>query len=185
MIFKVIESVNHLCILLAIMKCVDDFPEKTLIEAQLSNTAQVKRTPREQESCTVPEATDPLAERNLLLGKRKKKEGTSTHDRTNGQPGRHSVLSLIDIKTRDGNSQDSQSENLQRRGLPPTGHGQYVISNPRVDEASDAVTASGALTTSKDQPNATQPTGSLRTPRQDQSCRSAHSSLKVFLTWTS
>ena len=40
---------NHLSILIAMMKYMDDL------------------TPRVQESCAVPEATNPLAERNLLL----------------------------------------------------------------------------------------------------------------------
>ena len=48
------------------MKYMDDLPEEILIEAKQSNTVQVKQ-PREQESCTVPEAKDPLAEGSLLL----------------------------------------------------------------------------------------------------------------------
>ena len=56
MICKLIESLNHLGILLAIMKYMDDLPEKTLFEAQVSNTSQVKLTPRQPERCTVPEA---------------------------------------------------------------------------------------------------------------------------------
>ena len=54
------------------MKNMDHLPEETLMEAQESNTALVQLTPRVQESCAVPEATDPLAEGNLSLERRVK-----------------------------------------------------------------------------------------------------------------
>ena len=47
MICKLIAKVNHLCILLAVMKYVDDLPKKTLVEALENSTTQVKLTPRE------------------------------------------------------------------------------------------------------------------------------------------
>ena len=53
----------------------DDLLEKSFIETLESNSAHVKQTTREQESCTVLEATDPLAEGNLLLEKRENKGG--------------------------------------------------------------------------------------------------------------
>ena len=46
------------------MKYMDDLLEKTLIEAQKSNSTQVKLTPREEVCCPVPEADDPLEEGN-------------------------------------------------------------------------------------------------------------------------
>ena len=67
MLCKLIESVTYLCILIAVMKYMDGLPEQTLIDAQESNTAQVKLTARERESCTVPEGTDSLAEGNKPL----------------------------------------------------------------------------------------------------------------------
>ena len=47
-------------------------PAWKTIEAQESNISQVRFTPRVLESCTVPEATDPLAEGTKLLEQREK-----------------------------------------------------------------------------------------------------------------
>ena len=85
MICKLIGSVNHLCIFIAVMKYLDDLPVKTLIEAQESNTAQSKLTPHVRDICAVLEATDPFAEaegKRLARTTRKRELGTSSHDRT-------------------------------------------------------------------------------------------------------
>ena len=76
----------------------DDLPEKTLIEAQESNTAQVKLPPGEPKSFAVPEANDPLAEGNHLLENREKarRARPPTIARTAAEG--HPVLSQIDIE---------------------------------------------------------------------------------------
>ena len=66
-------GVNHLCILVAVMKYMDDLQEKSVVEAQESNNAQVKLTPRVHYSCEVPEATGPPAVGHLLLEQREKR----------------------------------------------------------------------------------------------------------------
>ena len=85
------DRVGEHGILRAILRYMDDLPEKTLPEAQERNTARVKLTPREQESCTVREATDPLAEGNHLLEKRVRQARPPTTPRT--AAGRHRVVS--------------------------------------------------------------------------------------------
>ena len=82
MICKLIESSNHLCILFAIMKYMDDLSEKTLIEAKENNSAQVKLTPREQVSCTVPEVNDPFQGWYLLFKQREKRSARQTERTT-------------------------------------------------------------------------------------------------------
>ena len=56
MICKLTESVNH--VLLAVMNYMSDLPEKTNSHRRAALQWE-KRTPRVQESCAVPEATDP------------------------------------------------------------------------------------------------------------------------------
>ena len=65
MIRKLIELVDHLCILIAIMKYMHDMLRKIHIESTESNAAQLKRTLLEPESCAFQGATDPLAEGNV------------------------------------------------------------------------------------------------------------------------
>ena len=74
MICKLIESVNCFCILLAITEYMDDLLQKTLTEAQDISGTQVKLTSREEVSCPVIEADDPLADGHLLLDPKKREE---------------------------------------------------------------------------------------------------------------
>ena len=98
MICKLIESVSHCCILFAVMKYMDDLLEKTIIEAQESNSTHVKLTPREEVCCLVPEADDPLAKK-LFCSKMVTKRGEHVLPTTaRTAAGRHFVLSTTDTK---------------------------------------------------------------------------------------
>ena len=81
MICKLIEAVNHLSILIAVMKYMDDLLEETHIEGK-ERISQIKLTPRLQEHCAVPEEFNPLTEGKLSVEQREKREeGKPTHDR--------------------------------------------------------------------------------------------------------
>ena len=107
--FKLIESVTFLCILLVVMKYMDDLPEETLIEAQESNTAQVKPTPRVRESCACSRSNRP-SRSDKPLARTKKKKGTSTHDCTVGR--------RVALRAQSNRHHTRDGENCQKRGLP-------------------------------------------------------------------
>ena len=124
------------------------------IEAQESNTTQVNQTPRIQESCAVPEAKDPLAEGNLLFEQREKEEGKSTDDRTNREG--HPVLSETDIKHVTEILKIHIDKIARKSGYQSTiENGQHMITEPGLDQGSDAVGRCGTFTNSKDQPDTT------------------------------
>ena len=70
----------------------------TLIEAQESNTAQVKLTPREPQSFAFPEANDPLAEGSLLQEDREKARRARPPTTARTAAEGHPVLSQEDIE---------------------------------------------------------------------------------------
>ena len=76
MICKLMEAVNHLSILIAVMKYMDDLLEETHIEAKGSNISQVKLTPRVQEHCAVPEESNPLTGKTLGRTTRKERRAS-------------------------------------------------------------------------------------------------------------
>ena len=109
-------------------------------------------TPRVQESCAVPELTDPLAEVNLLLEQReKRKEGTSIHDRTRGRWGD----TPCSVKKTSSTGWTFSSFTMRVCLKKRVTNWQYMITKPRLDEAGDSVRPCGALTNFKDQPAAT------------------------------
>ena len=165
------------------MKCMDNLSEETLTEAQESNIAQVELPPREPKNRTFPAATDLLAEVKPLELREKRRGHVLSHDRTNGRRG-HPVLSQIDIKHGDGNSQHSQCAILPENVYQfPTESGQDMIAKPDLDEAGDSVRPCAAVTNCKDQPDATLMYRSERNDRTnpvDPCIR-----LKAYMAWTS
>ena len=138
MICKLIECVNHRSILLAVTKYMDYLLERTLIEAQESNTAQGKLTPRETKSCAVPEAKDPLAEGGLLpcSNKETKRRG-HVHPHTHERPPGDTPCSINkDIKHMEWEFPTLTTGKLpEMQGYPSqVENGQYMISKPRLHE---------------------------------------------------
>ena len=116
MMCMLIDSANHLCILLALMQYMDHLLEKTVIEAKESKITRVKLTPRVQESCAVPDAVDPLAEGSLLLEKREKGRRARPPTTARKTAEGHSSAKFLRHHTRDGHSQHLQRENPQTSG---------------------------------------------------------------------
>ena len=96
MIGKLIESVNRLCILPAIMKYVDDFLEKTTIEAQERNTGEVKLHPPFTRKLHSSRSNQPSRGRKPLARKRRKREEGSSTQSARTASGRLYVLSQIE-----------------------------------------------------------------------------------------
>ena len=90
MICKLIASVNHLCMLLATTKYMDDWPKETLGKTKESRSAKVNIvwTPREERSLShpAPMRADPLSRTGKPHATRKAKTTeTSTRDQKNGR----------------------------------------------------------------------------------------------------
>ena len=99
MIWKLIELVNQPSLHAPVMKCMDNLPEETFIEAQERSTVQVKLVPRRvQESCAVPEATDsPCMEQPLARTTRRKMMARLPTTAPTAAAG-HSVISQLHIQ---------------------------------------------------------------------------------------